>query len=186
MTIRFASRETRRLPRGGGFSLIELVAVMVVAGILAGVAVVSLSSTRSSRTTIAARQLERDLTFARQRAVATGVRCWVSFDTGANTWSVLSEDSASPGRDPGATVLTDPSTHGPFVHNLNANQFIGVTLGTVDFDGEDWIGFDWLGQPLAKTSELALVAQGFAQLTGGGVTRTVTVEVGTGHVAYTP
>ncbi len=185
MTIRFASRETRRLPRGGGFSLIELVAVMVVAGILAGVAVVSLSSTRSSRTAIAARQLERDLTFARQRAVATGTRTWVSFDTGLDTWSVRSQNPPPPGR-AGATVLTDPSTHGPFVHNLNANQFIGVTLGTVDFDGEDWIGFDWLGQPLAKTSELALVAQGFVQLTGGGVTKTVTVEAGTGHVAYTP
>ncbi|MHC4102706.1 MAG: pilus assembly FimT family protein, partial [Planctomycetota bacterium] len=72
MSFQPTSSEPRRLSGGGGFSLIELVAVMVVVGIISATAVVSLSSTTGNRATMAAKQLQRDMTFARQRAVATG------------------------------------------------------------------------------------------------------------------
>lgn len=181
MSIRMTRPEPRRLSGGGGFSLIELVAVMVVVGVIAGTAVVSLSSTTGNRATMAAKQLQRDMTFARQRAVATGTRSWVEFSTAAHTWSVRTEDPASPGR-AGATVLTDPATHESFVQTLDASQFLGVQLTSVDFDGADWVGFDWLGRPLEKTAETTpLAAEGSVVLTGG---HKVTVEKDTGHVAY--
>ncbi len=181
MTTDASQCKARRPGKGGGFSLFELIAVIVIAGILAATAVPVLSSATGSSAPMAAKQLVRDLTFARQRAVATGTRSWVVFDTAADTWSVLAEDPNSPGRI-NAAVLTDPATSGPFVQSLGVNQFVGVRLMTASFDAGPEIGFDWLGRPLNET-ETALSAQGSVTLSGSHV---ITVEVGSGFVAYTP
>jgi Tfp pilus assembly protein FimT len=154
---------------------------MVVVGILSATAVVSLSSTTGNRATMAAKQLQQDMTFARQRAVATGTRSWVEFNTVTHTWTVRVEDPGSPGR-AGATVLTDPATGTDFAQALDVNQFVGVQTTAVNFDAEDWIGFDWLGRPLDKTGEATpLTADGAVTITGG---HQVTVEKDTGHIAY--
>ncbi len=173
--------ETRRPAGGGGFSLFELVAVMVVVSVIAGAAVVSLSSTTGNRSTIAARQLQRDMTYARSRAVATGAPCWIAFDTTNHTWSVYAEDPSNLGR-LNATVLVDPEDGDLFVQPLNTGQFVGVTMTGVNFDGEDWVGFDWLGRPLDKTGEATpLAADGTVDFSGG---QTITVEKDTGAVAF--
>ncbi len=176
---------TRRPRRGGGFSLLELVAVMVIAGILAGAAVVTLSTTTGNRSKMAADQLLRDLTFARQRAVATGTPSWVQFDIGAETWSILAEDPVSAGTGwTDAAIIDDPATNQPFVQTLGASPYIGVDLLTVGFDGNDKVKFDWLGQPLTYgTTETSLVADGTVTLSGG---HTVTVEAETGHIIVSP
>ena len=83
---------TRRAVRRGGFSLIELIAVIVILAILSATAVPTLSAITVNRQRQAARQLLRDMTLARQWAVATGTRTWVIFDTGAETWTVKAED----------------------------------------------------------------------------------------------
>ena len=72
----------RRPHRGGGFSLIELVAVLVIAAIMAAVAVPTLSSLAATRAWAAAKLVARDLTYARERAMTTGLRTWVGFKTG--------------------------------------------------------------------------------------------------------
>ncbi len=170
---------------GGGFSLIELVAVMLIVGILAGAAVVSLSSTTNNRSTMAAKQLLRDLTFARQRAVATGTPSWIDFDpgVGVETWTVKAEDPVSvPTGWSDASVLTDPATGQPFVQTLGVGSFAGVALSAAGFDTFQIVGFDWMGQPWTYDggTELALVADGTITISGG---HTVTVEAGTGHIA---
>ncbi len=180
MTARAKTNFLARRPfRGGGFSLIELIAVMVVAGVLGGVAVVSLTATTSNRSTMAAKQLARDLTFARQRAVATGTRSWVTFDTAAETWTILAEDPSNPGK-VNAAVIIDPATGAEFVQRLGIDQFVGVQVVSAAFDGSGDIGFDWLGRPLNDT-EAPLAAQGSVVLTGS---HTITADVGTGHIAY--
>ncbi len=158
----------------------ELVVVMTVTVIMSGVAVVALSSTTGNRATIAAKRLLRDMTFARQRAIATGTGTWVVFDTGApQTWSILSEDPSDPGR-AAATPLTDPATGADMVETLGTGTFIGVQLVSATFDTGSEVGFDWLGQPLNSDDDPLAVA-GTVELSDG---HQVTVEVTTGHIAY--
>ena len=152
---------------------------MVMLGVIAIVAIPSIASLGADRASMAAQQLLRDLSFARQRAVASGTRAWVVFDTGAQTWSVLAEDPSVPGR-ASAAVIVDPATGQDFIQLLDVNQFIGVQLLAVGFDGDVEIGFDWLGQPLNAT-ESPLAATGSVTLTG---THVVNVAINTGYVTY--
>jgi prepilin-type N-terminal cleavage/methylation domain-containing protein len=179
MPAQVTASATRRPSRGDGFTLIELVAVMVIVAVLAAVAVPSLDAIGQTRAAMAARQLLRDLTFARQRAVATGTVSWVVFDPDAETWSVLGEDPAAPGR-AGAALLTDPATGRNHVQQLDAGSFVGVQIVSAAFDGDVEVGFDWLGRPL-NAAETALAADGTVTLSGGHVLR---VAAMTGHTMY--
>lgn len=167
--------------RRPGFTLIELAAVVVVVAILAGVAASTMAASAGARSAAAARRLLRDLTFARQRAVATGTRTWVVFDTAAGTWSLLEEDPADPGR-AGASAITDPLSGRPMVETLGAGTWAGVALQSAAFDAGAEVGFDWLGRPLNATGS-DLAATGTAVLSGG---RQVSVTAGTGHVYAGP
>lgn len=161
----------------GGFTLIELIAVIVIVSILAAVAAPSLANLGASRASAAAKQLLSDVTYARQRAIATGTPTWVVFNTGAETWSILEEDPNAPGR-AGATTLNDPANGKPFTITLNSDPYIGVELVAAAFDGNPEIGFDWLGRPLNTTGS-ALAANGSVTITGN---RVMTVYIGTGQI----
>lgn len=161
-----------------GFTLVELIAVTVIAAILAVVAIPSYSAVTASRGAYARRQIVRDISYARERAVATGTRTWVVFNIALNRYSVLAENPLSPGRS-GAVVLPDPANSAAtYLQVLGTGHFAGVTLTAANFDGGAEIGFDWLGGPL-NMSETALAAQGTITLIGG---YSVTVQPLTGLV----
>lgn len=169
----------RRPSRYGGLTLVETMAVLLVLGILAATAVLVIGSTINNRATIAAKQLQRDLGYARQRALATGIRMWVVFDDSAGTWTVYEEDPDNPGR-AGRSVVTDPARHDDFVQTLDSGSLRGVEIVSVDFDGGNEVGFDWLGEPLNDT-EAALAAEGTVTLTGS---HQVQVTAGRGAITY--
>ena len=167
---------TRRVARRGGFTLPEMVAVLSITAILAASAAPSLLSLDSTRAAAAGRQLVRDLTFARQRAIATGTRHWVVFNPSAELWSVLVENPASPGR-AGAMLHEDLATGRAFVQTLSVDPYAGVSLIAAAIDGNVEVGFDWEGKPL-NAGETALAGDGTVTLTGG---RIVTIKAGTGY-----
>ncbi len=158
-----------------------MIAVVVILGILAAVAVPKLTNLGSTRSGMAGKQMLRDLTFARQRAVATGTVTWVVFNTGAGTWSVKSENPASPGI-AGATIITDTATGQPYTSTLGVNNYAGVSMTSCNFGGGSQIGFDWLGKPRINDST-ALASQGSVVLSSGN---SVTVQPTTGYIRYVP
>ena len=172
-------RRTRRPSGDGGFTLIEVVALLVLASVLAAAAVANLDRLSNTQASVASRQLLRDIAYARQRAVATGTVTWIAFDEAAESWTLLAEDPLNPGR-ANAVPLNDLATGDPFVQTLGDGVYGNVGLVSADFDTDVEVGFDWKGQPLAAT-ESPLVAEGVVLLTGGHAIR---VAVGTGYAVH--
>ena len=179
LRLHLASRGRQVSMRRCGFTLVELITVLVITAVMAAVAIPSMNAMSANRSIIAGKQVLRDISFARERAMLTGTRAWVTFNAVTETYSVLTENPASPGR-AGAAVITDSATGKPYTIVLNTGEFAGIGIISATFDGGSEIGFDWLGQPL-NTTEVSLVAQGTVSLTGG---HSVTVQVGTGTPTF--
>lgn len=169
----------RNLRRVGGFTLVELIAVLLIVAIMAGVAVPSLGSISGTRASMAARQLLRDMTFARQRALATGTTCWVKFDTTAKTWTLLRDDPSNPGL-ANAIILTDLATGSTYILTLGSGNFASVDFSSCNFDSGTSVGFNWLGEPM-QANGTALAAQGSVVLTNN---HQITVNASTGMVTH--
>ncbi len=171
------STECRRCDNAGGFTLVELIAVMSVIGIMAAVCVPALSSLGSTRDSAAARQLLHDISYARETALCSGTRIWVTFDTSVESYGLFAESVSSPGQS-GATAMQDPSTGYAYYQTLGVAEYVRVGIVSASFDGSPLVGFDWMGKPL-NGAEAALGAAGTVMLTGG---HGATVEPDTGYI----
>lgn len=158
-----------------GFTLVELIAVMIVTAIMGAIAAGSLGALGASREADAGRTLLRDVSFARERAMATGLRHWVSFDVAQHGYSVLAEPAGGSGF-ASALALLDPATGSALAVRLDREQHRGVTMALASFDGASVVGFDWLGRAIGVAgTRLSQEAQ--VQLSGGVV---VTIDVTSG------
>lgn len=161
------------------FTVIELIAVIVIAAIASVVALPSLAGVTSMRRSVAASQLARDLQYARERAISTGARTWVVLSTSTNSYSVLQESTSNPGR-VGAVALSDTSnTGGTFVQRFGTGDYAAVSIQTVAIGTGSEIGFDWMGKPYDSTST-ALTTAGVITLSGS---KTVTIQPVTGAIS---
>ncbi|HYD00966.1 MAG TPA: prepilin-type N-terminal cleavage/methylation domain-containing protein [Phycisphaerales bacterium] len=177
-------------PAHRAFTLVELVAVIVILAVMAGVASMQASSmSAASRLQWASRQVARDLSFARERAMTTGTTHWCRFDTAGQYYTVLAEDPSAPGY-AGATALIDPASQAPFVTSLNRNEWNGITLATGGtFSGVNYtVGFNKLGRPLITAGTALTTTTGptlqVSSGGGAGTASTVTVATGTGRIVY--
>jgi prepilin-type N-terminal cleavage/methylation domain-containing protein len=176
-----ANEKSRRTERPGGFTLIELIAVLVIVGIMSAAVVPALNSYGSSRQVAASTQVLSDLHFARQRAVARGVRTWIVFDTDAETYSIFTESSESPGRD-NRVAMTDEVTGGAYVIDLSTGPYAGSGITSAVIGDDVEVGFDYLGRSL-DANEAILSTDGSVVLAGGF---TITIAARTGHCYIAP
>ncbi len=103
--------------RGGAFTLIELLAVVLILGLVAGLVLPNLGLLSTLALGDQARHLAADLEFARQRTVMTGIRHRMLLDLDRGAWWLewevaddsLAEPAAPEPSAPGASRLIDLS-----------------------------------------------------------------------------
>jgi prepilin-type N-terminal cleavage/methylation domain-containing protein len=106
-----------------GFTLIELVMVMVLIGILAAIIVPRMPSVTGTKSMAFADKLRADIRYAQDLAMTRGARARVDFSV-ANQYSVLSSQTGTCS----FTTTFDPSTGGPFLVTVNTGNYAGITL----------------------------------------------------------
>lgn len=151
-----------------GFTLIELVVILVIAGVLAVVVLLRFDTGQTS-VGYQADRLARDIRHTQMLAVAWGRS--LRMTTAATSYQVV---CVSAGSTPcNVSPVRDPASGEPFTVTMQN----GVTLSLASLD------FDFLGRPVVAGS--LTTSDVMYTLTGGGKTSTVTVRPLTGFVVVT-
>jgi len=159
-----------------GFSLIEIIMVILVVGILSVVAVASFSSSLSvSKFEAAKFRIKSDIIYAQSLAVTQQLNHGVVFDPALETYSVYRENTGN--------IVNNPLTGLAFTVNFNTDQELnGVNLVSTSFGAPttNIIEFDSMGRPSDGAS--ALVADGNVTISYSGLNGVITVVKNTGMV----
>jgi len=157
----FESHKTR------GFTLIEIIIVVVILSIAAMAAIPLMSSASDVQIRSAANLIAADLEYAKSMAISRGQNYSVVFDEGANSYQI--EDQSD-------NVIPHPVKKG-FDYAMNFSN--DSRLGKVDITSTSFtsgkVTFDCLGSPVSNGGTITISAS--------GITATITVEPVTGYIS---
>ena len=130
----------RERPRDRGYTLVELVIVMLVMSILASIGVPMLATTHGSmKLDAGAREVVAALRYAQAVAVSSGTPHGVEFDTNAESFRCYQRSDAT-----STVTIENPLTHKPYVVDFASE---GIDIGTAQFGSESVCEFATLGSP---------------------------------------
>jgi MSHA pilin protein MshC len=122
-----------------GFTLIELVMVIVLIGIFAMIIAPRLPDVTLTNAGAFADKLRADIRYAQDLAMTRGLRSRVDFSV-VDRYSVQNSTNTACGAFP---VATDPATGGPFTITVNSGMYAGLTIAP----SMNCLEYDSLGQP---------------------------------------
>ncbi|MBL8482313.1 MAG: GspH/FimT family pseudopilin [Rhodocyclaceae bacterium] len=151
-----------------GFSLVELIAVMAIAGILAVVALPRFTDRGAFDVRGYSDRLAAATRYARAQAVTTRRKVCVVFAANSGLAPGIYAAGA-PGNTSACTIaVVDPTSGSAFRFVAPTGTGLSATSAQVDFDA--------LGRPVAPGANVTVT------VTGGGDTRGFVIEAETGHV----
>ncbi len=167
-----------RCARRSAFTLIELVTVIVILGIVGlVVAGPTLSYVDSIRSRAAASRLSGDIRYLQRLALSSGLRTWIVFDAGSDSYRLFAEDRSNLGK---ANRLATPHpldlTTDPV--QFGSGPFANVSIASVNINATDELEFDSFGVPY-DGNENPLTASGVVTLSSGVA---ITVHPVSGYV----
>ncbi len=151
-----------------GFALIELMATMVVIGLIALLVVPHMARSDGFQVQGAARMVASDLVYAQSQAVAHQQVCRVVFDVQNNTYRL--EDGSG-------QALSAAWLGGAYVVGFgDGSEFPHTQLHAADFGGSATVSFDETGAPSAG---------GTVEVQAGGQRYQITLTAFTGRTQVT-
>ncbi len=163
-----------------GFTLIEMVMIIVVMGIMAVLAVPLISSFSTLAVSEAARKIQGDLRYAQELAVTSNLHTRVAFSTGSNNYTVTQDNGSGT-----YVAIVDPLTKASsFVVSFSTiTEYKNLSITAVSFGGQTTLEFDALGRPYSVSGGTATIfaADGTVTLNSATV---ITVTRGTGMVSF--
>ena len=161
-----------------GFTLIELILVLVIVGILAAVVFIAAEPYKGIKLEAAAKKVAADLEYTRNLAISTARWYGVSFEVNpVNTYRVYQTDGTLD------APIENPAQLGKdFVVDLH-DYYGGVTINSVDIAGGNQVEFHPLGRPYNDRNGSSLAAAGIITLGYAGLTRTIEITPNTGRIS---
>ena len=160
----------------GGFTIIEILIVVVILAIAAMTVVPMMSSAGSMQIRSAANMIAADLEYAKSMAISRGQHFSVIFDKDTESYQI---------EDHNGDVVPHPVQKGSnyTIDFRNDGRLNRVGIVDADFDTANAVTFDYLGSPYSGTGTSSPLNSGVVNLQAGSMTKTVTVEPVTGYIS---
>jgi type II secretion system protein H len=136
----------------GGFTLVELLVVLVIMVVMSGVVTVAMGpSLRDARMRSACRMVVSSLNYARSYAATSGKPARVIFDNKGQSVAVEVPDDASSNSEDMRTLTTSAGRRQSLPEDVAVSRIVKIS----DSQSEDYIEFDKLGEAEAAVIEIA-------------------------------
>ncbi len=153
-----------------GFTILEMLIVLLIAGILATLAIPRFAVFYSLKLDAGMKKVTSDIRYAQQMAIARHGNCRIVFNPAGDTYTAQEQVVVNGSWD----GIKDPFTQANLAVNFQTDpQYKGIDILNANFNSSNTLQFDWQGIPQSG---------GNVTFNCRGNVRTVSVEQNTGRV----